>query len=73
MDEENIETVVISASDEISIVTPLGVSENFENVSTENVESTESLETGTLAAADFVVALGFVVLVVLFLVACFGV
>lgn len=48
MNEENIETVVISASDD----TPLGVLESSENVSIENVESTESLETGTLADAD---------------------
>ena len=48
MNEENI----LQNSLESEAVVPLSDSSNSENLSTENVESTEVLETGTLADAD---------------------
>ena len=50
MNEEN----VSQNSLESEAVVPLDDSGNAENLSTENVESTEVLETGTLADADIV-------------------
>ena len=50
MNEENI----LQNSLESEAVVPLSDSSNSENLSTENVESTEVLETGTLADADLV-------------------
>ena len=50
MNEEN----VLQNSLESEAVVPLSNASNSENLSTENVESTEVLETGTLADADFV-------------------
>ena len=50
MNEENI----LQNSLESEAVVPLDDSGNAENLSTENVESTEVLETGTLADADIV-------------------
>lgn len=50
MNEENI----LQNSLESEAVVPLSDSSNSENPSTENVECTEVLETGTLSAADFV-------------------
>ena len=50
MNEENI----LQNSLESEAVVPLSNSSNSEDISTENVESTEVLETGTVAAADFV-------------------
>lgn len=54
MNEENIEAVVVSATEETSTDFPLVDSGIAESVSVENVESTEVLETGTLADADLV-------------------
>ena len=54
MNEENIEAVVVSGTEETSTDIPLVNSGNAESVSSENVESTEVLETGTLADADLV-------------------
>ena len=48
MNEENI----LQNSVESEAVVPLSNASNSENLSTENVESTEVLETGTLADAD---------------------
>ena len=50
MNEENI----LQNSLESEAVVPLSNATNSENLSTENVESTEVLETGTLADADLV-------------------
>ncbi|MDY5102351.1 MAG: hypothetical protein SPE81_04560 [Agathobacter sp.] len=50
MNEENI----LQNSLESEAVVPLSDASNSENLSTENVESTEVLETGTLADADLV-------------------
>ena len=50
MNEENI----LQNSLESEAVVPLSNASNSENLSTENVESTEVLETGTLADADLV-------------------
>ena len=50
MNEENI----LQNSLESEAVVPLSNASNSENLSTENVESTEVLETGTLADADIV-------------------
>ena len=50
MNEEN----VLQNSLESEAVVPLSNETNSENLSTENVESTEVLETGTLADADIV-------------------
>lgn len=54
MNEENIEAVVVSGTEETSTDIPLVDSGIAENLSTENVESTEVLEAGTLADADLV-------------------
>lgn len=54
MNEENIQAVVVSGTEEISTDIPLVDSGIAETVSSENVESTEVLETGTLADADIV-------------------
>ena len=50
MNEENI----LQNSLESEAVVPLSNASNSENLSTENVESTEVFEAGTLADADFV-------------------
>ena len=50
MNDENI----LQNSLESEAVVPLSNATNSENLSTENVESTEVLETGTLADADLV-------------------
>ena len=50
MNEEN----VLQNSLESEAVVPLSNASNSETLSTENVESTEVLETGTLADADLV-------------------
>lgn len=54
MNEENIEAVVISGTEETATDISLVDSGNAESVSDTNVESTEVLETGTLADADLV-------------------
>ena len=53
-EQQNIEAVVVSGTEETSTDIPLVNSGNAESVSDTNVESTEVLETGTLADADLV-------------------